>query len=212
VLAALPSVQIVWFVIDVSTVLTGTPAIHRMSRQREVTATAISADELLALQTSRTLLLLSVLDCAELDLTQAEPHKQFKWTFRSQALMESSTSAVRAFATIFISGEPLDLSTMNTKHVDVLLVTTTDPALLPAPTPATFIHYFSASFLERKEDEALRADALLHAHTSRECSSALGADDQTRKHCNDYGKSRGVAYLYHRCDRLQREFLHDSAE
>ena len=122
-----------------------------VNKQHEVLH-ILSSAEITALRSERTLLLLSVLDCAELHLHNPEASKQLQWTEKSEFLLNRSMQVTAATAVVLLSGEVIDLSTVGSlanKSPDLILVATMEPSLLPKYTSSVlYMPVFATAFFE----------------------------------------------------------------
>ena len=266
--AAFPSMEISrWIVLDVSTLsadwnsgsssdsssgsssdsssYTTDISMQVVNKQHEVLH-ILSSAEITALRSERTLLLLSVLDCAELHLHNPEASKQLQWTEKSEFLLNRSMQVTAATAVVLLSGEVIDLSAVGSlasKSPDLTLVATMEPSLLPNYTSyILYMPVFATAFFELQS--SLRDQNNNNNHpwqhtttattttTTTSSTSEYSAtyspiallrpsspvstistntieNTHTHAHNNDTTataiKTRGVAYLYHRCDRTTRE-------
>lgn len=261
--AAFPSIEISrWIVLDASTLSTdwnsGSSSdsssyntdisMQVVNKQHEVLH-ILSSAEIAALRSERTLLLLSVLDCAELHLHNPEASKQLQWTEKSEFLLNKSMQVIAATAVVLLSGEVIDLSTVGSlasKPPDLILVATMEPSLLPKytssvlymPVFATAFFELQSSLRDQNNNNHPRQHTTTATTTTTTTSSSTSEHNtyspisllrpsspvstiststiettHTHPHNNDATatahtssiKTRGVAYLYHRCDRTTRE-------
>lgn len=170
----------------------------------------LSDGDMQSFQVQKSVLFLSVLDCTELDMSQAEAVKQLQWTEHSQRCLDAAVRVTNATSVVFLSGEPLDLSTMRADRIDLLLSTTTEKHLLPLNAPVHYLPVHAASFFEMNRVPATATVVLssldLLSNSQQRTLTHCTVDTTSSCTGNEVqAKSRGVAYLYHRCDRHQRE-------
>ena len=209
--------------------------VYEINKQRQVLRN-ISSDLLENLQTRRTLLALSVLDCAENFPRLTNPAEQWQWTTLSQRCLDSVSELISPKSVVLLSGEPIDLSGVSSNSVDLVLSTTTVSAWLPVGVVHVYMPVISTPFFEMNrsrdkhshkhsphdllepnlhtsESSVLTSHVYTDATTGTSVSvstSGSSASATKVRSWSEYSREGSVAYLYHRCDRPIRELLFDT--
>jgi hypothetical protein len=169
-----------------------------------------SAVEQLA-HSENSILVMGVLDCAERIAGVTDPSLQLQWTAASNDKVRAARLAVGAKRVLVLSGEPVDLSTVDNDLIDLLITATTRDAWLPegvrhvyVPVLVTALFELNAHTAEQFTAESLQTSA---AQRYPELQGLQETTDGTAM--LPPGRRGGVAYLYHRCDRVLRERFFD---
>jgi hypothetical protein len=162
--------------------------------------------------TENTILVMGVLDCAERIVRAIDPSLQLQWTSASNDKVRAARLAVGAKRVVVVSGEPVDLSTVDNDLVGLLITATTRDAWLPEVVRHVYVPVLVTALFELNAHtaEQFAADSLLTSAAER-CPEQQGFVETTDGTAVlPPGRRGGVAYLYHRCDRVLREKFFDA--